>query len=177
MQLSPKLQSHKDNCILTFREDFQSINKCFLQSSVTQMRVTILPPSVDCSGSAVTQAKSPPSHPVCALHSLFHCLRAFHPFFPKCVFLLWLFFLSYTKCKPSNIEEDDNCQTYSAQFNENADEIIFLVPDLHCCQLWSFSHSLSSLSDVLSWLREALWAQNHTQTPSILVFQSTLLLQ
>lgn len=45
------------------------------------------------------------------------------------------------KCKASNIKEDDNCQAYRVQVNENADEIIFLVPDLHCCQLWSFSHS------------------------------------
>lgn len=44
MQLSPKLQSHKDNCTLTFREDFHSINKCSFQSSVTQMSVPILPP-------------------------------------------------------------------------------------------------------------------------------------
>lgn len=68
-------------------------------------------------------------------------------------FSLWLFFLSYMKCKPGNIEEDDNCQTFSVQVNENADEIIFFVPDLHCCQLWSFSHTLSSLSNVSSWLR------------------------
>lgn len=77
MQLSPKLQSHKDNCILTFREDFHSINKCFFQSSVTQMSVPIVPPSVDCSGSAVTQAKPLPLTPPL----LFHCLRGFHSFF------------------------------------------------------------------------------------------------
>lgn len=73
MQLSPRLQSHKDNCTLTFREDFHSINKCFFQSSVTQMSVPILPPSVDCSGSAVTQAKSPSLSPTVLCT---HCLTA-----------------------------------------------------------------------------------------------------